>query len=229
MGGWGSEVRRECGGRGRLALEFRGFVACPRNSRNYLVAAALAFAASCHPAALSAQSINILQPKPAFQSPGVHMTISALKSKTEPALVTGMDLKISNSGTIEVLLNLGDRIGGKEYPSAVRWTLIDSREKSVDLAHCWNEPRGVAGSIDDLVVILKPGGSYSAHMLFGPYCYTVPGYSKPAQGRYRISAAFTGRRQQHPDAGMKLPLLMEFWMGSLVSNTIQFEVGPQTF
>jgi hypothetical protein len=193
------------------------------------VAAAVAFGASCVPAALFAQAINIPQAQPTFQSPGMHMVISAVKSKKEPALVTGIDLKINNAGTIEVLLNLGDRIGGKDYPSAVRWMLTDSRERTVDLANCWNEPRGVAGSIDDLVLILRPGTTYSAHMLFGPNCYTVPGYSKPAQGRYRIAASFTGRRQQHPDPGMKLPPFMDFWMGSLLSNSIQFEVGPQTF
>lgn len=211
MGG-GAEVRKEW-----------------RNYKALLGAAALAFAASCGTAALSAQAINIPQTKPTFQSPGVHMTISAVASKKEPALVTGIDLKIRNSGTIDVLLNLGDKIGAKEYPSAVRWTLTGPREQTMELVHCWNERAGDAGRIDDLVMVLPPGTSYAARMMFGPYCYTVPGYTKPAPGHYRIEASFTGRRQQHADPGMKLPPLMEFWMGSMVSNSIDFTVGPQTF
>lgn len=189
------------------------------------LAMVLSFVASLAPAALSAQSVSD------SQRPAVKMAISAVKLDNDRALVAGFDVKFQNAGPIIVLLNLGEKIGGgKEYPLAVQWTLTDSLGQTTELVHCWNEPAGVAGRIDDFIVTLEPGVTYSVtRMLLGPYCYAMPGYSKPAPGRYLIAASFTGGGQQHPNLDTKPVPLKNFWTGVLRSNSIEFEVGPQIF
>jgi len=180
-------------------------------TRALLIATALTLVESVAPA----------QPAHDSRDSGLSMTISAVTAEGAPARVIGFDVTFRNAGQGTALLDLGETIGPKDYPTAVRLTLTDSKGQAAEL-HCSEFMGMIAGRVDAFIVPVRPGEPYTFRVPLGNQCWVVPSYSKPAAGRYRIEASLTGK-------GQKCAVIedVDCWKGSIRSNSIEFEIATQ--
>ena len=134
-------------------------------------------------------------------------------------------IALHNGGTEDRVVNLGMMLanGKALYPTAVQLIITDASGNRREFS--LREP-GIAGRVDDYVVPLKAGATYSFRV-------TLDEYWSPStkefdlvlpKGPYRITARYVGQRARFINAdtaGMKLLL---FWEGTLESKPLEFSI-----
>lgn len=191
------------------------------------VATTCAFVAIFMCSPLSAQPlINPMQSwSPA--SDGMRTAISIAKPGTATQRDVEFYLAFQNVGSKDFVLNLGMMMGnGKvQEPDAIRLILTDPNGQTREF-QC-SETRLVAGRLDDLLAALPVGATYVLRLNLNKYCCFAP-MVKLAAGRYRIAAHFQGRGAQYVNLDTPGIRLLNFWMGSMQTNPLEFQIADQS-
>lgn len=140
----------------------------------------------------------------------------------------GFRITLMNSGSKDLVLNIGMLIanGNRQYASAVELLLTDPKGKT------WKFPAGDPGSIGgrvDPFILPLPGGakfSFPLNLDVDRAFRAVTADAKLA-GTCTIKARFSGEGVSHSEANLdsKGVALMPYWIGSVESNEVRFEVA----
>ena len=165
--------------------------------------------------ALSAEDKS-LPVRPGQEAAGarLRMSISAPDQQADGSFTFRAALE--NTGDNDIVLNLGTMLanGKVQLPDAIRLILTDARGESRELHFFDRRYPGVGGRVDDYVVPLRAGSSYSIKMSLDDYWSpdTKEHRLNLAPGKYRIRAEFTGSGARH------------VWKGKLRSDETAFLV-----
>lgn len=117
----------------------------------------------------------------------------------------------------DYMLNIGERLGnGTQMPTALSFKLMKGNETPIILQYHGHIP-GIAGSLDVLALPLRAG---STHQLSFPL-HELAWQPFPG-GTYQVICSYEGKQ-----TALRNPTFLNFWEGSMVSNTIEvtFEEG----
>ena len=162
---------------------------------------------------------------------GLQMTIHLDQAEGVQSKAPKFRVEMRNVGESDLILNLGIMLanGKKQYPNAVVLTLTDAQGKSrrLDL----REPAAVAGRLDPLVLPIPVCAAFSIPVNLDKYwAATSKEFDyKLKPGNYWLEGQFTGKgvSQQEANLDVKGIALMPYWMGTVTSNHLQFEVPSQ--
>jgi hypothetical protein len=160
---------------------------------------------------------------------GLEMTVSIDAAPESQSRLPKFKVELRNVGDSDLILNLGIMLanGRRQYPNAIVLTITDSLGKArrFDL----REPAYIAGRVDPLIVPLPVGSTFSVPVDLDKYwAATSKEFEyKLERGPYLLEAQFSGKAvpQQQANLDVKGIALMPFWMGSITSNRLQFEVN----
>jgi hypothetical protein len=162
---------------------------------------------------------------------GLQMTIYLERAQGVPSKIPKFRVELRNAAQKELVVNLGMMLanGKMQYPSAIVLVLTDAQGKSrrLDL----REPGAIAGRVDPLVLPVPIGATFSIPVDLDKYwaAESKEFDYKLKPGNYSLEAQFTGRgvSQQEANLDVKGIALMPYWMGSITSNRLRFEVSGQ--
>ena len=159
---------------------------------------------------------------------GLRMAISSATTATETSVGPQFDIVIENVGDSDVVVNLGFMLsnGKVMFPEAIRLVLTDPRGTTRELQYFDRRYPGIAGRVDDFIVPLRAGSLYRIGVSLDHY-WSSPTKEfglKLARGRYRIDARFEGQGAQHENLDTPGIGLLNYWKGTLRSNSLAFEV-----
>lgn len=159
---------------------------------------------------------------PGKVSDGLQMSIALTDAAVKAAPIFRVNLQ--NVGDKDVSVNLGMMLanGKVQLPTNLRLYLKDGAGKMRELQFA--EP-AIAGRVDDYVVPLRVGSSYSVVLKLEDFWSpkTNDFRLKLPPGKYQISAAYQGSGAKMSNSDMKGVALMNFWKGQLSSNVLSFE------
>jgi hypothetical protein len=154
-------------------------------------------------------------------------TASTTRSSTSPQFL----ISIQNISKTDFVVNLGSMLanGKVMFPEAVRLFLTDPAGNTRELHFFDRRYPIVAGRIDDFTVALRAGATYEFPVSLDQYSSqsTHEFGIKLGPGRYRIEARFEGRGATNLNLDTPGIGLMNFWRGTVRSNTFEFEVSPR--
>jgi hypothetical protein len=130
---------------------------------------------------------------------------------------------IRNTGTNDVCLNLGNMLGlGKVMmPGNIHLVVVDAQGQSRELDYFDRRYAGIAGGMDDYVVPLRAGSTYTLDVWMDQFVSPVTGeLLKLETGRYEVFTRFEGRGSGRTNLGMEGMKWMNFWKGKIESNTV---------
>ena len=156
---------------------------------------------------------------------GLQMSISV----ADPGRADAAEFQVvlRNVGEQDFTLNLGTMLanGKTQIPQSISLTLADAGGGKRQFKFSDARSGFVAGRVDDYVVPLRAGSSYtlklSAKQFWSPDAKDY-GLKLPS-GKYQLTAWFVGggaTTANSDTAGVKL---MNFWQGTLQSNTLAVE------
>jgi len=156
------------------------------------------------------------------------MTVSIDGVAESQSRLSKFKVELRNVGDHDLVLNLGIMLanGRRQYPNAVVLTITDSHGKArrFDLI----EPAAIAGRVDPLIVPLPVGSAFSVPVDLDRYwAATSKEFDyKLMRGTYLLEAQFSGKALTQHEANLDAQgiALMPFWVGSVTSNRLQFEV-----
>jgi RNA polymerase sigma factor (sigma-70 family) len=159
----------------------------------------------------------------AWGKPKDGVRIGILHARAGPGGKGGVQLSVvlENVGKDDVVMNLGIMLanGKKQFPTAIRLTLIDAANKK----HVLHLPQpGVAGRVDPFVVPLPAGCRYTLPCALNKYVDADPANLgvplKP--GLYRAAAEFVGKgvAKEGTNRDMTGLALMNYWTGTVASG-----------
>lgn len=148
---------------------------------------------------------------------GVDMRLSVLATNRE----TEFEVAFKNQGTNDVCLNLGEMLanGKLQIPDKVQLKLKDTS----GVTWQWVFPlAGVAGRVDDFVVPLRAGSSYSVLVPLRQFVSADYRQHDPEldPGRYEVSAEFQGTGAGMANSDMEGITTMNFWKGKLQEGIV---------
>jgi hypothetical protein len=150
---------------------------------------------------------------------GLQMSLSSTGSTLEIAL--------RNTGDRDVTLNLGAMmaIGKVQLPSNISLNFTDAQGKTRLFKFGDKRYPFVAGRLDDYVVPLRAGSTYTLQLTFDQFwCYETKEFSiLPLAGTNRLTARFQGTGAKLVNVDMPAVKLMNFWVGKVESNTLTLE------
>lgn len=195
----------------RQAIVFRVIVTC------------LFFNLLLSSASLRVQSLSDVQ----WGAPveGVEMALSASESPNLDSPEFRVTLR--NAGKQDVTLNLGYMLanGKVQIPQNISLNVTDAGAKTRNLRFFDSRYPGVFGRVDDYIVPLRAGSSYTLKLNLDQF--SSPGAKefglKFLPGRYQITAQFEGGRPSTNNSDVPGIKLMNFWLGKLQSNIIVVE------
>ena len=156
----------------------------------------------------------------------LRMSISAPHQKVDGNFIFRIGLE--NTGENDVVLNLGTMLanGKVHLPDAIRLVLTDAGGESSELHFSDRRYPFVGGRVDDYVVSLRAGSSYSIKVSLDEYWSpaTKEHRLNLPPGEYRIRAEFTGSGARHINLDTQGMKLMNFWRGTLRSDETGFVV-----
>jgi hypothetical protein len=134
------------------------------------------------------------------------------------------DVALENVGGSDFVVNLGTMLanGRVMWPDAIRLMLTDPAGRSRELRFSSGRAAGIAGRIDDYIVALRAGSTYTVRVSLEDY---MPDGPRVATGRYKVAAQFAGRRPNGVNPDMQGVALLNFWSGTAHSNVADFEVS----
>jgi hypothetical protein len=161
-------------------------------------------------------------------SDGLRMAISSVTAATERPEERGFYVAIENVGDRDVVLNLGSMIanGKVMFPEAVRLLLTDSQGTARELQYFDRRYPVIAGRVDDFIVALRAGSLYAIRVSLDHYWSSATNDFgvKLGLGRYRIEARFDGRGARSLNLDTPGVALLNFWKGTLRSNSLAFDI-----
>jgi len=156
-------------------------------------------------------------------SDGLQMSVSLARSDKVDS--PAFQVALQNVGEKDVTLNLGTMLanGKVQLPENIRLHLKDATGKIRELHFSDKRYPGVAGRVDDYVVPLRVGSTYSLLLKLEQFWSpeTKEFVLKLKPGKYQVSAQFEGSGSLIRNEEMAL--ILNFWKGKLQSNTLSFE------
>jgi hypothetical protein len=137
---------------------------------------------------------------------------------------SGLRLSFANVGDRDVTLNLGIMManGKVQLPDRVAIKFTDAQGKT-RLFHFGDKRYpGVAGRLDDYLVPLRAGSTYSLQLTLDQFwCQETKEFSIPLlPGNNHLTAQFEGTGANAVNLDMPGIKLMNFWLGKVESNTL---------
>jgi hypothetical protein len=130
-----------------------------------------------------------------------------------------------NKAEKELMLNLGIMLGNgrKVFPKAVHLIVTDLAGKTRTLQ--LSEP-GVAGRVDDFVVPVAPGASYSLRLRLADFWSPATNefHIGLAPGDYQLRAVLESKTATHVNSDMRGIRTMNIWRGTLTSAPIAISI-----
>jgi hypothetical protein len=142
---------------------------------------------------------------------------------------TGSNLRLvfQNIGNRDVTLNLGIMManGKVQMPTNVAINLTDAQGKTRLFKFGDKRYPAVAGRLDDYVVPLRAGSSYSLRLTPDQFsCDETNEFSIPfLRGKNLLTARFEGIGARTANLDMPGMKLMNFWLGKVESNRLTIE------
>jgi hypothetical protein len=158
---------------------------------------------------------------------GLSLRISAA-TETVPSQGAKFIVALQNTSNADFVLNLGVMLGNGKVmlPNAIHLLLTDRiLGNTLALDFCGG-PGAIAGRLDDYTVALQAGATYALPVSLYKYCGPAPMALgvKLLPGRYHISARFDGRGALTRNTDMAGVALLNFWTGTIQSDTLEFDV-----
>ncbi len=156
--------------------------------------------------------------KPAQIASPLQITMVMLHDR--PSLPV-FELRLTNAGNRDLVLNLGMLLGTKQYLNAIHFSVSDASGKTLQLAHM-HMPAGVAGRIDPLIVSLPMGASFSFPVDMKLYLCSTQGSCplRLSPGRYFLTADLDTTNAQGLEP-------FEVWRGHAHSLPTSFVVAAR--
>jgi len=156
--------------------------------------------------------------------PELTLSISVLPGD-KPQQCPEFCVRFENVGKNDVVLNLGMMLanGKVQVPSAIQLTLNDSKGRLQELR---SRDPNVAGRIDDYVLALRAGSSYTLTLSLADYYFpaaTDHRLTLPS-GAYRLRAHFVGAEAKYVNSDTEGIKLMPFWTGNLRSEEVRLSI-----
>ncbi|MBA7485176.1 hypothetical protein ES707_20711 [subsurface metagenome] len=163
--------------------------------------------------------------RPDQQANDAELRMSIIATTRENANETSVFcVTLENAGDKDVVLNLGMMLanGKVHLPAAIRLILTDTNGQSRELHFFDRRYAAVAGRIDDYVVPLRAGSTYTVKLSLDDYwCPETKQFQlKPKPGEYHIRAELTAKGASCVNSDMEGVKLMNFWKGKLQSDFI---------
>jgi hypothetical protein len=162
-------------------------------------------------------------------SGGLRMSISPVTSGNMPRKGAEFYVAIQNVGAKDVVLNLGTMLanGRVMFPQAIRLILTDTQGKPRELHFVDKRYPAVIGRVDDFTVSLRSGSIYILRVTLDQFwsMATKEFALTLAAGRHQISARLEGQGAKAVTLDMQGIALMNFWKGTVESNSFEFEVA----
>ena len=140
--------------------------------------------------------------------------------------LSGSDLELAfrNAGDRDLVLNLGIMLGnGKvQSPSRVAMKFTDAQGKTRVFQFSDKRYSNIGGRVDDYVVPLRIGSTYTFELTLDQFwCLDTTEFSIPLlSGDNLLTAQFEGSGAREVTSDMPGIKLMNFWVGTVESNTL---------
>jgi hypothetical protein len=180
-------------------------------------------------AAFSLPAENIVTPVPTDVKEAVPALTMSLQSLT-PEQPGAFRVVMENTGDKDLMLNLGKMFknGKVMTPDAIQLILVDSKGESKELRFANFKHPGVAGRIDDFIVPLRAGSTYSLRLSLSDYCcLKTKEFQLAPTGDYRIHAILKAKDAHYVNLDTEGIKLMNFWTGTLTSAPIVMSGCPR--
>jgi hypothetical protein len=159
---------------------------------------------------------------------GLRMAVAPVALTSERPEEQHFYVLVENVGGGDVVINMGFMLSNDKvmFPEAVRLLLTDSQGTTRELQYFDRRYPGVAGRVDDFIVALRVGSLYAMRISLDRYWSpaTKEYGLKLAPGQYRIEARFDGQGARSLNLDTPGIALLNFWKGTLRSNSLGFEV-----
>jgi hypothetical protein len=156
---------------------------------------------------------------------GLQMSISA--SGAHDLDVPEFQVALRNAGKQDVSVNLGHMLanGKVQLPENISLNLTDDGGKTRKLKFFDRRYPGVAGRVDDYVVPLRAGSTYTLNLSLDQFWSpdTKEFELKIFPAKYQIMAQFEGGGAKTSNLDVPGIKLMNFWLGKLQSNIMVVE------
>ena len=175
------------------------------------------------PAVILSFAISVTQATLPLQSTGCGHAVDGVQI----CLTTsGLNLQLAfgNVGSKDVTLNLGLMManGRIQLPDRIAMKFTDAQGKTRLFHFADKRYPGVAGRLDDYVVPLRAGSTYTLQLTLNQFwCQETNEFSIPLlSGDNYLAAQFEGTGANDRNLDMPGVTLMNFWLGKVESNTL---------
>jgi hypothetical protein len=152
---------------------------------------------------------------------GLQMSLSVSESGNRGDLE--FEVAIRNAGEKDVCLNLGEMLANGRFliPDKIHLIITDSGGKSREFIFVDRRFAGMAGRMDDYVVPLRSGSTYTLELRLDQFVSPTTGDEfKLKPGSYEVSVQFSGTDADNVNGDMAGMKLLNFWKGKLQSNAV---------
>ena len=178
--------------------------------------------------------ISVLQPPQTVRTEwgdarnGLRLGLTTSPEQPDRRVDRQFYIAIENIGDNDVVINLGHMLanGKVMFPYAIRLVLTDPAGTTRDLEYFDRRYPGVAGRVDDFIVALRAGSVYALRVPLDRFWSpaTKEFELNLARGQYRIESRFVGDGARYINLDTPGIALLNFWKGTLRSNSATFEV-----
>lgn len=160
----------------------------------------------------------------AAEDPVSPLKIALSFPEPEHPVVFRVDLE--NAGDADVMVNLGRMLtnGRLMDPCAIHLLFVDDKGKSTKRSYSDPHHSFVSGRIDDFVVPLRAGSSYSLRLSLDDY-WNPKMYGVLPAGEYRIQAILEAEAVKYLNDDMEGMTTMNIWTGSVSSTPLTVKIG----
>jgi hypothetical protein len=155
-------------------------------------------------------------------SDGVQISLSSTDANS-----SNLQVAFRNVGDHDVTLNLGSMMsnGKVQLPNDVYINFTDVQGRSRVFKFADKKQSGVAGRLDDYVVPLRVGSMYTLKLALEQFwCHETKEFEIPLlPGKNLLTVRFHGNGARLVNLDMPAIKLMNFWLGSVESNTLAIE------
>jgi hypothetical protein len=159
----------------------------------------------------------------------MRMAISPVKPGAVTQHEALFDVTFQNVGSELRVLNLGMMVGNgtQLYPVGIQVTLTNSGGSVIEVPFM-DVHLTIKGRVDDYSVSLAAGATYVLRFDLDRKCCRTSALSLHA-GRYRIAASFEGKGSTGtaPQSARTGAAPVNFWIGSIRSNTVEFDITDE--
>ena len=135
-----------------------------------------------------------------------------------------LELALRNVGERDVTLNLGYMManGKVQLPTHIAMKFTDAKGQTRIFQFADKRYSAVAGRIDDFIVPLRSGSTYTLQMTLDQFwCQQTNEFSIPLHsGKNYLTARFEGSGANYVNLDMPGIKLMNFWLGEVDSNMV---------